>query len=87
MTEGRVLALELTGEAAVHKWREILGPTDPEKARIEAPDSIRAKYGKDKTRNAAHGSDSMHSAKRVRMLRLLHSGAPKYLVGIIENLF
>lgn len=64
ITNDRVLALELVGENAVRVWRETLGPTDSDIARIEAPHSVRAKWGKDKTYNAAHGSDSSTSAER-----------------------
>ena len=42
----------------------IAGPTDSNKAREEAPDSVRAKFGTDNQRNAAHGSDSTESAAR-----------------------
>jgi nucleoside-diphosphate kinase len=38
------------------------GPTDSKTAQQQAPDSIRAMYGTDGTRNAAHGSDSPASA-------------------------
>ena len=64
MTEGPILAFEIMGENAVTCWREILGPTDSALARKEAPGSIRAQFGTDKTRNACHGSDSAQSAER-----------------------
>lgn len=64
MTEGPILAFELTGVNAIAKWREILGPADSSQARKEAPNSIRAQYGTDATKNACHGSDSEESAKR-----------------------
>lgn len=65
MTSGPVIAMELIGENAVTKWRELIGPTDSEVARKEAPNSVRALFGKDKTYNAVHGSDSSESAERV----------------------
>ena len=40
-------------------FRELMGPTDIEKA---APDTLRAKYATDFRRNAIHGSDSPKSA-------------------------
>ncbi|KAI8472949.1 MAG: nucleoside diphosphate kinase [Monoraphidium minutum] len=61
---GPVVAMELVGPGAVAAWRGLLGPTDPARARAEAPDSIRAAFGTDKTRNAAHGSDSPAAAAR-----------------------
>ena len=65
VTSGPVVALELMRTDAVKHWRRILGPTDPLKARTDFPDTIRAKFGKDMTKNAAHGSDSLESAERV----------------------
>lgn len=32
ITSGPVLALELVGENAIKKWRQIIGETDPAKA-------------------------------------------------------
>ena len=64
MTEGPILVAELTGEGAVSKWRALLGPTNSAEARREAPDSIRALFGTDNTRNACHGSGSIVSAGR-----------------------
>ena len=64
MTSGAVLAMELVGSNAVMAWRELLGPTDPAKARSSAPQSIRARFGSDTTQNAAHGSDGISSATR-----------------------
>ena len=64
MTSGPVVALELLGRDAVSRWRQMMGPTDSEAARRDAPDSIRARYGTDKTRNAVHGSDGAEAAAR-----------------------
>ncbi|ROT82162.1 nucleoside diphosphate kinase homolog 7 isoform X1 [Penaeus vannamei] len=64
VTSGPVVAMELITTNAVQRWRETLGPTDAELARREAPDTIRAKFGKDKQSNAAHGSDSDVAATR-----------------------
>lgn len=49
---------------AIAEWREVIGPTNPTRAREEQPESLRAKYGTDQTRNAVHGSDSYFSAER-----------------------
>ncbi|ESO98810.1 hypothetical protein LOTGIDRAFT_187020 [Lottia gigantea] len=64
VTSGPVLAFEIVGENAIENWRKTIGPTDPAIARSEAPKSIRAQYGTDKTKNACHGSDSPASSAR-----------------------
>lgn len=64
MSESPSVAFEITGENAVARWREIQGPTDPAVARQEAPNSVRAQFGTDITRDACHGSDSSEAAKR-----------------------
>ncbi len=61
MTSGPVMLMCLQGENAVAKNREIMGATDPKKA---APGTIRFKFGDNVGENAAHGSDSLESAKR-----------------------
>ena len=50
--------MELVADAAVEKWRQVIGPTNTLKAKEEAPDSIRGLFGTDGTKNAVHGSDS-----------------------------
>mmetsp|Transcript_13193 Transcript_13193/g.41744 ORF Transcript_13193/g.41744 Transcript_13193/m.41744 type:complete len:444 (+) Transcript_13193:177-1508(+) len=62
MTSGRIVAMELVAEDAIQKWRTLLGPTDVEVAKTDAPNSIRAHFGTDKTQNAAHGSDAPETA-------------------------
>lgn len=64
MTSGPIIAMELMKDGAIGGWRELLGPTDSSKARSEAPNSIRARFGTDQTQNACHGSDSTSSAQR-----------------------
>jgi nucleoside-diphosphate kinase len=60
MTEGPVVVQVLEGENAVAKNREIMGATDSKKAE---PGTIRASFGTDIERNAAHGSDAPATAK------------------------
>lgn len=64
MTSGPVKTLALTKPDAVAAWRELIGPTNPEAAKEEAPESIRALFGDNITENAVHGSDSAVSAHR-----------------------
>lgn len=45
MSSDLVVGLELVAEDSVAKWRKLLGPTDPKKAKVESPNSIRALYG------------------------------------------
>ncbi|KAG2483996.1 hypothetical protein HYH03_017163 [Edaphochlamys debaryana] len=62
MSSGRVCAMELVAPGAIRKWRELIGPTDSNQARSEAPQSLRAQFGTDKTYNACHGSDAPDTA-------------------------
>jgi len=64
MTSAPVQALVLERDQAVAEWRKLIGPTNSIKAREIAPYSIRAQYGVDGSKNAAHGSDSYYSALR-----------------------
>lgn len=56
--------MELIGNGAVASWRSLIGPTNTETARAQAPQSLRAQFGTDGTKNAVHGSDSVGSYKR-----------------------
>ena len=64
VASGPSVAFELTGDNAISRWRELMGPTDSSVARQEAPHTIRAQFGTDVTRDAVHGSDSQAAAKR-----------------------
>lgn len=64
MSSGPIVALALSKESAVADWRNLMGPTDTLLAVKQAPQSIRAMFGTDKTQNACHGSDSEASAAR-----------------------
>ena len=57
----KCIALIYEGAHAVHKIRDVLGPTDPSKA---PPGSIRREFGSTIMVNAAHASDSVESAQR-----------------------
>lgn len=66
MTEAEVVCLALAHPSGdpISAWRRECGPTDSNRARQEAPQSVRALFGADKARNAVHGSDSDVSAAR-----------------------
>jgi len=57
----KCIAIVYQGEDAVRKIRDVLGPTDPEKA---PPGSIRKEFGQTIMINAAHASDSAENALR-----------------------
>ena len=60
MTSGPVVALVMEGEAAISRWRELMGPTNSE----EAPaGTLRGDFRTDIERNAVHGSDAPETAK------------------------
>ncbi len=64
------LAIVYEGIDAVNKIRDILGATDPLKAR---PGSIRREFGTNIMVNAAHASDSAENARReMRILDVAH---------------
>jgi len=64
MAEDVVAVLLLQGSNIIQTWRMLMGPTNSEIAKSTHPESIRANYGTNSTRNAVHGSDSNDSAKR-----------------------
>lgn len=61
MSSGPCLAVEFSSidasAPAVPTLRDICGPSDPELARILRPNTIRAKFGSTKVRNAVHCTD------------------------------
>ncbi|RYG41527.1 hypothetical protein EON68_02985, partial [archaeon] len=64
MSSGPVVALALAKPNGIKCWRQFMGPTNTAAAKREKPDTLRARYGVDGTRNATHGSDSVASAAR-----------------------
>ncbi len=59
MVSGPVMISVLEGDDAIRKHREIIGDTDPRKARSG---TIRSDYAKSIEENAVHGSDSEEAA-------------------------
>lgn len=64
ITSGPVVAMELVGNSAITRWRQLIGPTNLDQAKRESPRSLRALYARSTTENFAHGSDSPDSAMR-----------------------
>lgn len=60
MTSGPCVVLAIEGENAVTRYRELMGPTDSQKA---PEGTIRAKFGTNIEKNAVHGSDAPETAK------------------------
>ena len=61
MTSGPVVVVALQAEAAILKYRTLIGATDPSKAE---PGTVRALYGTSIDQNAVHGSDSPENGER-----------------------
>ena len=57
LASGQCIALEIRAEDAVNSFREFVGPSDPDIARTLRSDTIRARYGVDKVKNAVHCTD------------------------------
>eukprot|EP01012_Entosiphon_sulcatum_P032129 TRINITY_DN4088_c0_g1_i1.p1 TRINITY_DN4088_c0_g1~~TRINITY_DN4088_c0_g1_i1.p1 ORF type:complete len:384 (-),score=64.18 TRINITY_DN4088_c0_g1_i1:74-1225(-) len=57
LVSGPCWALEVRAENAVQAFRQTCGPHDPEIARVLRPDSLRARFGVDKVKNAVHCTD------------------------------
>ncbi|XP_051259020.1 thioredoxin domain-containing protein 6 isoform X2 [Dicentrarchus labrax] len=65
MTSGPVLALALARSGAVHHWKNILGPSDVNKAREESPECLRAQFAvENEPINQLHGSASHEEAEQ-----------------------
>ena len=66
------MVMVLSKPDAVMGWRSLIGPVDPEKARKQDPNSLRAIYGKSALENALHGSSDVEHAQN-EMEQLLGS--------------
>lgn len=59
IVSGNCVALELVGENALSRWKEVLGPADPQEAKKTAPDSLVALYGLESpATNGFHASET-----------------------------
>jgi nucleoside-diphosphate kinase len=60
LSSGPIIAIILDGENAIQKNRDLMGATDPKKAK---DGTIRKLYGISIDKNSVHGSDSCENAK------------------------
>ena len=60
LSSGPIVVMILEGENAISKNRELMGSTDPKKAKEE---TLRKMYGISIDKNSVHGSDSFENAK------------------------
>ena len=59
ITSGPIVAMVLEGENAIQKTRELMGETDPAKAK---EGTLRHQFGSNIERNVVHGSDGPQTA-------------------------
>merc|ERR1711971_468156 len=52
-----VVVMELVGDNAVAKWKQVVGPPSAQQAQSEAPKSLRGQLATDDVRNAVHASE------------------------------
>jgi nucleoside-diphosphate kinase len=57
MTTGPSIVLEVRQENAVTSFRQLCGPMDPEIAKNLRPNTLRARFGEDRVKNAIHCTD------------------------------
>jgi len=60
LSSGPIIVIILDGENAIEKNRDLMGATDPKKAK---DGTIRKLYGISIDKNSVHGSDSLENAK------------------------
>lgn len=64
ISSGPSLFMVLTREDAVMGWRALMGPTNPEEAKDQNPNCIRALFGQSTLDNAVHGSSNIEQAQK-----------------------
>ncbi len=74
------LAVVYEGVDAVHKIRDLLGATDPTKAR---PGSVRREFGTSIMVNAAHASDSTENARRE--MGIIQVEVPEPFISVVKQ--
>ena len=61
LSSGPIIVIVLSGKNAIQKNRDLMGATDPKKAK---DGTIRNLYGISIDKNSVHGSDSLENAKK-----------------------
>ncbi len=74
------LAVVYEGVDAIRKIRDLLGATDPRKAR---PGSVRREFGTSIMVNAAHASDSVENARRE--MKIIEVDVPEPFMSIVRR--
>jgi len=64
MSSDAITCLEIVGNQSVARWNELCGPVDPNDARAQSPQSLRAAFGTDFIQNAVHSSTDAAAAER-----------------------
>jgi nucleoside-diphosphate kinase len=60
MTSGPIVVLVIGGHGSIQRWRDLMGATDPAKAKYN---TIRREFATSIEKNVVHGSDSEANAK------------------------
>ena len=82
--KGKSMVLVYEGKDAIHKIREVLGPTDPTKA---PGGTIRREFGQDVMVNTAHASDSVENALReMKIVNIEHNNCSNIMQEYLNSL-
>jgi nucleoside-diphosphate kinase len=64
MSSDAITCLCIVGDSSVARWQELCGAEDPNEARSQSPQSIRATFGTDRIQNVVHASANSQAAER-----------------------
>jgi len=64
MASDAITCITIVGDGSVRKWIDLMGPMDPNNAKRDAPQSLRAIFGSDLVQNICHGSADAEAARR-----------------------
>ena len=57
VSSGPIIAMEVRQDNVVNSLRALVGPHDPEIAKLLRPNTIRAMFGQDRVKNGVHCTD------------------------------